>query len=151
MIPKKGQQIVIYLRSGIQLSGIVEFWGDGKSSIKSQEGTSTTVLQKTIEDVLFYKILNLKKDYETLAEKPIKEKDDIKKIAELKNEMNALDRLDLRDKMSSHEPGGMREIQYGIPGINATFAGSLERTGEKTSRSNPEFSSELQNLFNQKH
>ncbi len=99
---------------------------------------------------MFFKITDCRTDYEELKEKPVKQEDDIKRLAELKNEINEMDRADLREKMSSHQPDGMREVSYGLPWSNIKIQGSVKRSGEKAPRTDFELGSELQNLFPEK-
>src|ERR1700722_84519 len=151
MTPDNGQNIVLYLRNGVQLEGVVVSWTDDKSVLQSPQGTSLIVIQKTLDDVMFFKITDARKDFQKLIEKPEKQEDDIKKIAELKNEINELDRVELRDKLSSHSADGMREIQYGLPGTNIKIKGAIKRPGDKIAGTNSTFGAELQDLFPKKH
>jgi|ERR1700722_11209906 len=150
MNPKQGEHVIICLRNGVQLEGDVISWSDGKSALKSSQGTATIVLQKTLDDVLFFKITNFRDDYEELKEKPVKEEDDIKQLAELKSQINEMDRADLREKMSSHQADGMREVSYELPWSNIKIPGTVKRPGEKTTGTDSELGSELQNLFSEK-
>lgn len=150
MNPKQGEYVIVYLRNGLRLEGNIVEWTDGKSVLKSTAETATIIIQKTIEDVLFVKITNFRSDYEELKEKPIKEEDDIKRLAELKNELNDMDRADLRERMSSHRADGMREVSYGLPWSNVKIPGAIKRPGEETPRADTKLGSELQGLFPEK-
>lgn len=147
MNPQPGQYVIIYFRNGIQLDGIVVDWSDQKSSIMSASGTSKIVIHKTLDDILFYKITDVKSEYNKLKEKPLKQEDDIKSLAELKIELNQLERTEINNKLKDHKADGMREVSYGLPFSNIKIQGSIERPGKKTSRPDNEFGAELQDLF----
>jgi len=149
MIPLPDQFVIAFLRANIQLEGVVVSWSNDQSVLQSQSGGSTIVIQKTLEDVLFYKIVNAKDKYSELIEKPNKQEDDIKQIAELKNEINELDRSALREKLSTHVPGEMRKTNYGIPSFINKVKGTVERPGTENTRTNTQLGTELQGLFRQ--
>lgn len=151
MIPKTGEIVVVFFRNGVQLDGEVISWSDGKSVLKSPTGASTIVIQKTLDDIMFYKFSNAKSDYEKLRDKPHKEEDDIKAIAALKNELNDLGRAEARERLTSHTADGMKETNYGLPGSNITIKGTVERSRTEAPREGPKFGSGLQDLFNKKH
>lgn len=151
MIPQPGNIIVVFFRNGVQLEGEVLEWTDEKSVLKSPAGASIIVIQKTLDDVMFYKFSNAKNDYEKLREKPRKEEDDIKTMARLKNDLNELERAELREKLTNHTADGIREIKYGLPNINSKIPGLIKHTREKAPRENTIISPELQNLFSKKH
>jgi len=151
MNPEAGQYVVVFFRNGPRVEGIVVSWSDHKSVIKSETGTSTIVIQKTLEDVLFIKIGNAKTEYEKLRDKPNKEEDDIKAIAALKNELNDLERAETRERLTSHKADGMRETNYGLPLSNITIKGTVERSRAEAPRESSKFGSGLQDLFAKKH
>lgn len=115
MIPLQNSQITIYFRTGLQISGTVVVWTDGKSAIKSLTGNKITVIQKTLEDVLFYSYseVNIKEHFIEVAEKPVKDDIDLYTLAELKNEINELERQEIAEKLASHEPSGNAPVSYG--------------------------------------
>jgi hypothetical protein len=151
MNPIPGQLIFIFFRTGVQIEGEVVSWSDNKSVIKSASGMSTIVIQKTLEDVMFYKFSSAKTDYEKLKEKPIKEDDDIKALAELKNELNDLERAEIKEKLTTHNADGIKKVSYGLPFVNSKIESPIECPREKTSRKSSVFSTELQGLFSKKH
>lgn len=151
MIPEPGNLIVVFFRNGVQLEGEVIEWSDDRSVLKSPTGASTIVIQKTLDDVMFYKFSNAKVDYEKLREKPHKEEDDIRAMAQLKSELNELERAELREKLTSHTASGTRETHYGLPNINSKIPSPVKHTGEKTPRENTDIGPGLQNLFSKKH
>lgn len=150
MIPQQGNIIAVFFRNGVQLEGEVLEWSDEKSVLKSPTGASIIVIQKTLDDVMFYKFSNAKTDYEKLKDKPRKGEDDIKAIAELKNELNDLERAEAREKMTNHTADGMRKVSYGLPFSNIAIEGAIKRPGEKAPRKSPVIGTELQNVFSKK-
>lgn len=151
MIPQPGNIVVLFFRNGVQLEGEVISWTDDKSVLKSPTGVSTIVVQKTLDDVMFYKFSNAKTDYEKLRTKPHKEEDDIKRIAALKSELNELERAEAREKLTSHTADGMKETQYGLPLSNISIKGTVERPGTQIARKGFGFGTDLQDLFNKKY
>src|SRR5277367_3158409 len=125
MIPQPGNIVVLFFRSGVQLEGEVVSWTDQKSVLKSPTGASMIVIQKTLDDIMFYKFSNAKEEYEKLRTKPNKEEDDIKTIAALKNELNDMERAEARERLSSHKVDGMRETTYGLSNSNFKVKGSV--------------------------
>ena len=57
MIPQKGHYVKIIFRNGSQAEGYVESWSDKQSILKSVEGESYFLIQKTVEDVMAIKII----------------------------------------------------------------------------------------------
>lgn len=151
MIPQPGNIIVVFFRNGVQLEGEVISWSDERSVLKSPTGASMIVIQKTLDDIMFYKFSNAKEEYEKLRTKPDKEEDDIKTIAALKNELNDMERAEARERMTSHKADGMRETNYGLPGSNFKVKGSVECPRTEAPREGSNISSGLQGLFKQKH
>lgn len=151
MIPQPGNIIVLFFRNGVQLEGEVLEWSDERTILKSPTGTTTIVVQKTLDDVMFYKFSNAKTEYEKLKEKPKKDQDDIKAIAELKNELNDLERAEIKDKLSSHTADGIREVHYGLSGVNFKVKGSIECPREEAPGKSSGIGAGLQGLFVKKH
>ena len=149
MTPQPGQSIVIIFRNGMQIEGDVISWSDQISVLKSYTGTSKIVINKTIEDVMFYKLHSAKAELEKIKQRPIKE-NDIKTLAELKNDLYEVEKAEVREKLSDHKANSLQEVQYGIPG-NIKIKSSKQHTLQESPRANPAFGSQLQNLFNKKH
>lgn len=147
MIPQPGNIVVVFFRNGVQLEGEVISWSEDMSVLKSPTGAATIVIQKTLDDIMFYKFSNAKTEYEKLKEKPRKEEDDIKAIAQLKNELNDLERAEVKEKLSNHTADGMRETNYGLPIINTKIKSPIERAGEKAPRKDSGIGTGLQGLF----
>jgi sRNA-binding regulator protein Hfq len=145
MIPQPGNIIVVFFRNGVQLEGIVVSWSDQKSVLKSPTGASLIVIQKTLDDIMCYKLSNAKTEYEKLKDKPRKEEDDIKVLAALKIELNELERAEAREKLTSHTAGEVK-YNYGLP-TNIPVKSVEQYPGEKTTSTDSGFSQELQNMF----
>ena len=153
MTPQLGQLITIVFRNGMQIQGEVLHWSETKSSIKSTTGAAIIVIQKTAEDILYYKFSNAKTDFEKLKDKPIKNDDDIKLLATLKSELNELEREEIRERLNVHEPSAIptRQLGNSYGNIIPTIRSTEQHTTEKVSREASPASSELQNLFSKKH
>ena len=153
MTPQLGQLITIVFRNGMQIQGEVLHWSETKSSIKSTTGAAIIVIQKTAEDILYYKFSNAKTDFEKLKDKPIKNDDDIKLLATLKSELNELEREEIRERLNVHEPSAIptRQLGNSYGNIIPTIRSTEQHTTEKVSREASPAGSELQNLFSKKH
>lgn len=151
MIPQINQQITIVFRNSIQIQGTVISWSETISSIKTLSGI--VVIQKTADDILYYKYSNAKTNFEKLKDKPIKNDDDISALATLKGELNQIEKEELREKLSSHEIGSSPAKQPGnyYGNIIPTFRSSEQHTTKEAPREASPVSSELQNLFSKKH
>lgn len=150
MIPQPGNIVVVIFRTGIQIEGEVISWSDNKSILKSLAGVSTIVIQKTLEDVLFFKYSNSKTDFNKLKEKHNKTQNDISELATLKNELNELEKAEIRDKLATHTIGETTPVHYGIPNI-AQIKGPQQYPRTETTQQNTGISSELQYLFKKKY
>lgn len=167
MIPQEGQVVIVYFRTGAHLEGEVISWSDGKSVLKSTTGTWTLVIQKTLDDVMFYKYTSAPTEYEKLKAKPHKDHDDIKTLAALKDDLREIEREEIREKLTSHEPSGTLSAPYDprrasydlilkqgnqnnvIPG-NIPIRSPQRNTEKEVGRTSSQFGSELQNLFGKK-
>jgi hypothetical protein len=148
MNPQINQHVVIFFRTGIRIEGDVLVWSDQKSVIKTLDGI--TVIQKTLDDVMFYKIGDTKKIYKSIVEKPLSDID-LQSLANLKIELNELEREEIKEKLTTHVADGTKETFYGIPGSSIKIKGTVQRPGEKASGKNIGIGSELQDLFSKKH
>lgn len=149
-MPTAGQTIFIYFRNGMQLEGTVVSWSDTKSVLKSLTGASIIVIQKTSEDILFYRVSDAKNEYEKIKEKPYKDQEDIKTIASLKNNLNQIERAEIKEKLNTHSPTGAITTNYAFP-TNIKVNSTVKHPTEETSRKDTCISSELQGLFSKKH
>jgi sRNA-binding regulator protein Hfq len=145
MNPQTNQSIIVFFRNGVRIDGKVLSWSDQKSVIKSSDAT-TIVIQKTLEDVMFYKITNAKTTYEKLAELPVKSRDDIEDIAALKIELNELEREEIAEKLNTHAADGIRVVNYELPKY-IPVKSTIQCPRKETPRKNPGIGSELQDLF----
>jgi len=114
MIPPINSQITVFFRNGVQVSGQVISWSDQKSAIRSTTN-QIIVIQKTLDDILFFKFseTNIHEEYNEVAEKTIKSNNDIKTLAELKAELNKAELEEIKEKLTSHEPSGNAPTSYG--------------------------------------
>jgi hypothetical protein len=150
MIPQQGQNITVVFRNGIQIDGEVIFWSDSKSIIKSLTGSSTIVIQKTSDDVLFFRVSSVKSSYQEIKDKSYKQEEDIKTLVELKKELNVLEREEIREKLNTHIPTNSRATQYGLP-TNFKIKSIIEHSREEATRTNLDIETELWSLFSKKH
>lgn len=151
MIPNPGNTVVLFFRNGTFIEGEVISWSDDKTILRSLTGSSTIVINKTVDDVMYLKISSAKNEYEKLKNKPRKEEDDIRNLAALKVELNEIERAEIREKLKDHTSDGMRKINYELPYSNIKVQGSVERSPKETSRENSDISSGLQDLFSKKY
>jgi len=150
MIPQAGNVVIAIFRNNIQIEGEVVSWSDNKAVLKSLTGSSFIVIQRPLDDILFYKISNAKNEYEKIKEKPIKEKEDLQNLAKLKTDLNELKRAEIREKLNTHEIGEVKAVSYGIPRISKIK--SIEHpSGTQVSGEGSNIGSELSNLFSKKH
>jgi hypothetical protein len=150
MTPVIGQTVAVLFRNGYKVDGIVISWSDNKSVLKSLTGSSTIVIQKTSEDVMLLKISEAKEIFEEIKDKPIKQETDIKKLADLKIELNELEREEIKEKLSEHKPSGLREVVYGIPGSSIKINGAIKHPREEVARPNSGIDTGLQDLFSKR-
>lgn len=139
MEPKSGQLVKVLFNNGTAVEGIVIEWSDDKSVLKSKNGESILIIQKTKQDVLSV-IINLRykedtvstkveqieveqrevkqkvqpvidedleKQYEKIKDESSKDlsSDDlrIRKLVELKSELNRLEKEEFFNQFRSHE------------------------------------------------
>lgn len=78
MNPDKGCHVKCLLRNNILIEGIVEYWSDTKSVLKSLDGESLSIIQRTSDDILLVKII-LKK-FEKSEQKLIENKPIVSRV-----------------------------------------------------------------------
>lgn len=150
MTPQVGQTVAVVFRNGYKVDGVVISWSDNKSVLKSLTGASNIIIQKTLEDVMLIKINFAKEIFNEIKEKPIKEERDLKTLVEMKNELNELEKEELKEKLNEHKPDGFREVNYGIPGSNIKINGAFKHTGKEVARQSSGIDTGLQDLFSKK-
>lgn len=91
----------------------------------------------------------VREEFDELKNQPITD-DSLKRIVELKDEMNKLDRQELLGDISTFKPSGAREINYGFTGY-IPISRTAQHTNKEIAPTDSEFDSELQGLFNQEH
>ncbi len=158
MIPKPGDNVEIFLRNGIKFSGIVSSWSDGRTGLESESGL--TVIQKTLDDVMFYKIKSEKKSSANFAEKlskkidelksePISSKEQIETIAKLKCDLIEEEKKSIREKLNSHEIKETKQVQYELPNFFKKPS-SVQHSSKESSRKTNSDNSILRSLFPKK-
>jgi len=164
MKPEPGQFIQVRFNNGVFFDAMVEEWSDQKSVLKLTDNSNDTIIiQKTLQDVLLVKIFANKntpvvkqqyksevyEEFEGLKTQP-KDNEKLSRMAELKDELNKIEREEIVAKTKSHIPSGLREVNYGIPKyIPANRI--TQYADEKISSSNSTFNSELSKLFGKKY
>lgn len=170
MNPLPGQLIQIRFNSGIFFDAIVVSWTDQKSSLLLPETNETVIVQKTLQDVLLVKILNTKASSPVVSEEEFKTPDimdekaydiqkefealkretpnqrNLKKMAELKDELNKLERQDFAKKASSLQLSGARPVSYGLP-RNLSIPSPPQYPDQEAPSPNPDFGASLSGLF----
>lgn len=76
--------------------------------------------------------------------------DRLKRMSELKDEMNKLEREDAFKKLRTFESTGVRSVQYGIP-RNLQVCSATQYTKQEAAPTDSTFYSEMQGLFSKKH
>lgn len=150
MIPECGQTISVVFRNGIQIDGEVVSWSDNKSVLKSLTGSSTLVINKTLDDILYYKFADARTKFQELKDKPNKTQDDIKDLGSLKIELNELERLEIKEKLNSHTNNNAKEVSYGLPTSLFKIKSTGEHSRTEAARKIVSLDKSLQDLFARK-
>lgn len=159
MTPLRGQKVQVRFNNGIFFDAVVENWSDQKSILMLPDSGETVVIQKTLQDVMLVKILNSPKpskveieepneiheEFETLKEQP-KNENNLKRMSELKDALNKLEREEVLKKATSFTASGVRQVTYGIP-RNISISSTTQHTTEEIATTDSDINSELQNLF----
>jgi hypothetical protein len=124
MNPQKGQYVKCIFNDNSSLEGIVEFWSDQKSVLKSKDNKNILIIQRTLEDVKLVKIILgqsqiiqqpksrvEQKFQQTLNNNPnpydpIKNK----KLAELKTQLIEQEKKIVAEKLIEHIPNGNQNL-----------------------------------------
>lgn len=163
MNPEYGQFIQVRFNNGVFFDAVVESWSDEKSVLILSDTNDKVVIQKTLQDVLLVKILahknvpevkqqhktEIDEEFEELFELP-KTDDTLSRMAELKDELNKMEREEVFNKTASHKASGVREVTYGIP-RNIQIGSAAQHTQQKIASANSQLDSELSRLFSKKH
>lgn len=172
MNPEQGQLVQVRFNNGTFFDAIVESWSDQKSVVKMVDSEDLIIIQKTLQDVLAVKIVVVKKpaepieeslesdtptmsanevndEFSYLRDEPITPYN-LKRMAELKDEMNKLDREAAFKKLRTFEATGVRSVQYGIP-RNIQVGSTTQHTEQEATSADSGFYSEVQGLFNKKY
>jgi hypothetical protein len=160
MNPAKGQFVQIRFNNGTFFDATVEEWSDQKSIVILSDTNDRVIIQKTLQDILLVKIFankvspqvkqhqdtEVEQEFTYLKEQP-KDESTLKRMAELKDELNKIERQEFSKKVTSHTANGMREISYGLPIGNLQVKSSAQHTSKEITATDIEFSSELSELF----
>jgi hypothetical protein len=150
MDPKPGQNIKVFFRNGNMIEGQVVSWTDQKSVIASITKHSYTVINKTAEDVLMYRISenveNLIQKINQIKETPKKTQQDIQSMVSLKKELSQIEAEEIREKLNSHQLSEVKQTNYGIP-TNIKIGSTPEYPAEKATGANTKLNTSLRNLF----
>jgi hypothetical protein len=149
MKPQPNQNITICFKAiPTPLEGEMVSWDNDELIIKTLTGSSYIIIPDATDKILFYKISNAKEEYKQIKDKPIKTEEDIKNIAEMKKELNNIEKEEIRERLNTHQPT-TRDIHYGI--ANYKIKSPPEYTGEETRREDININTGLQDLFGKKH
>jgi|ERR1700722_14950819 len=147
MIPEPNQYIIAVLRNGSKLDGNVVSWTNRTAVLQSQTSNIITVIQNTTVDVIYYQIVKTKQAYEEAKVKPLKTPDDIKELAELKQELTLIEKEELARKFSEHATTGTATLtNYGLPNIKSP----PQHIRPEIPRPNKQFGEGLQGMFRKK-
>lgn len=163
MNPVKGQSVQVRFNNGTYFDGVVEEWSDQKSILRLSDCNDIVVIQKTLHDVLLVKILNKRtepksnvnaidnreifEEFEQLSKQP-KDKLTLSRMAELKDEINKLEREEMFSKMKTFSPTGFRETKYGLP-ANLCIRSPAKHSIQEVAVQDNGIDQELQRLFEQ--
>ncbi len=161
MIPAKGQFIQVRFNNGIFLDGVVQEWTDQKSILQLTDNNDTVIIQKTLQDVLLVRIFSqnpkqrqekqqkLSDTFELLKDQP-KTPETLTTMAELKDELNKIEREEILKQVRSNKFNNTKEVIYGLP-RNLNIASPPQYPTQEAPTENSDFNSELQRVFAQKH
>lgn len=171
MTPQPGQLIEVRFNNGVFFDAEVISWSAEQSVLKLKDD-DIVIIQKTAQDVLLVKIYKAASsqpkaeptaptivphiddpDYRAHLESEFNELKNQKKtnfslrrMTELKDELNRLERQELLDKRKLQEKREERIVKYGIPG-NIKVARVAQHTDQKIASTDNGIDQELQNLF----
>lgn len=139
MIINKGSKIEVIFRNSMQVSGIVEEWGD-RGVLFSIKTNSYIIIQDIRADVMAIIVhktenLEIKEPKKIVAPEPVKNNESkidklpkdisntdnfehnlkIKKLAELKILQAKQEKEIIANKLKNHEIKEIKQVQYGLP------------------------------------
>lgn len=124
MTPQKGQHIKCILRNNLVVEGIVEFWSDDKSILRSLDGANISIIQHSAQDIVVIKIIlkessQIKNELETkfdeVYQQPSEDTLRLKNMAELKILMIEQEKKIIAEKIKDHHIGEVKKVNYGQP------------------------------------
>ena len=135
MNPKINDLIKVFFRNGFQAEGFVEEWTDQKSSLRSLDGKSILIIQRTIDDIMFVKVLldnkpnkinqklladeetDLEKKFDEVLKEPSDDNMRVKKLAELRILLADQDRKIVAQRLKDHHLPSPKGTNYGYLGF----------------------------------
>lgn len=120
MNPEPGDYVKVLFNNGTAAEGFVRSWSDAKSVLETESQDSFFVIQKTLEDVLAVKIFpghlrqeEAEQEFEEVRVQP-RTQTNIKKLAELRTELNRQERDNFFNQIQSHKIGQIRPVDYHV-------------------------------------
>lgn len=107
----------ILLKTGLWIDGVINSWTTSSAEITAESGSKLVIL-KPEDNVILIKYDNktkIKTEMSKAIEMPSDNPQRIQKIAELKIQMNEVEKESFLDKAKSHTVGNARNISYGQP------------------------------------
>ena len=148
--PQVNDFVVLYFRTGQQVSGNVVYWSDNTSEIEAESKSNKIIVNNTLQDILFYKIFKSKKDSKKYIESAHRSDEDFKKLAELKIESNEIEKQEIKEKIFEINKNEVRQISYGLPISALKKPSTKNNTSQEIGRTGLNINRELQNLFSKK-
>jgi hypothetical protein len=126
-VPVPGNHVKVFLRAGLVEEGIVLFWSDAKSVLKSVSSDNVLIIQRTEEDVIAVK-LTVEPRNESRAPLDVADTEELKpdryykdeklraaNLAELRILKAQEERQRARDLLTTFRQSGLGPARYGIP------------------------------------
>lgn len=124
----KGEMVQVRFNNGLFFDAIVEKWTDQKSILYLLDTKDKIVIQKTLQDVLFVKIIaqankpenklerktNLQDEFDFLKTQP-KTDNNLDDLSKLRDELNKIEREEILKQATSFRTSGRRETTYAFP------------------------------------
>lgn len=138
---EKGQRVECALKNGWVISGIIEELSSMGLQLLREDGKGFVIIMRPNEEISVIKVftepvVTIKEEVTPVKEKkfarpkPVIDKevqkvyesqadqaDRLKSLAALRIEMNEKEREEMANKLSNHEIGETRKVQYGYPGF----------------------------------